>query len=142
LIAILFSEVEKIDFFQLWGQVGQLYKNGTKWWLDRADINDKEILDELEQLHNSHIKTTMIDDIVCEIIAKIEHIKSQSNFQLANQNQVQTMQTTFSSTKILQNFGIQKPSRAEISEFKEKMAKAGYEFNKANNLRLPANLLM
>jgi predicted nucleic acid-binding protein len=110
--------------------------------LDRADINDKVILDELELLHTSHIKTTMIDDIVCEIIAKIEHIKSQSNFQLANQNQVQTMQTTFSSTKILQNFGIQKPSRAEISEFKEKMAKAGYEFNKANNLRLPANLLM
>jgi predicted P-loop ATPase len=142
LIAILFSEVEKIDFFQLWGQVGQLYKNGTKWWLDRADINDKLILDELEQLHNSHIKTTMIDDIVCEIIAKIEHIKSQSNFQLANQNQVQTMQTTFSSTKILQNFGIQKPSRGEISEFKEKMAKAGYVFNSANNLRLPANLLM
>lgn len=142
LIAILFSEVEKIDFFQLWGQVGQLYKNGTKWWLDRADINDKLILDELELLHASHIKTTMIDDIVCEIIAKIEHIKSQSNFQLANQNQVQTMQTTFSSTKILQNFGIQKPSRGEISEFKEKMAKAGYVFNRANNLRLPANLLM
>lgn len=142
LIAILFSEVEKIDFFQLWGQVGQLYKNGTKWWLDRADVNDKIILDELELLHTSHIKTTMIDDIVCEIVAKIEHIKSQSNFQSANQNHVQTMQTTFSSTKILQNFGIQKPNRNEIAEFKEKMAKAGYVFNSANNLRLPANLLM
>lgn len=142
LIAILFSEVEKIDFFQLWGQVGQLYKNGTKWWLDRADVDDKVILDELELLHTSHIKTTMIDDIVCEIVAKIEHIKSQSNFQSANQNHVQTMQTTFSSTKILQNFGIQKPNRNEIAEFKEKMAKAGYVFNSANNLRLPANLLM
>lgn len=140
--AINFSEVEKIDFFQLWGQVGQLYKNGTKWWLDRDDTNDKIILDELEQLHNSHMKTTMIDDIVCEIVTKIEQIKSQSNFQSVNQNQIQIMQTTFSPTKILQYFQIQKPSRAEISEFKEKMAKAGYEFNKANNLRLPANLLM
>lgn len=139
LISILFSEVEKIDFFQLWGQIGTLYKNGTKWWLDRADANDKLILDELELLHASHIKTTMIDDIVCEIIAKIEHIKSQPNFP---GNQIQTMQTTFSSTKILQNFGIQKPNRNEIAEFKEKMAKEGYVFNKANNLRLPANLLM
>lgn len=142
LIAILFSDVEKIDFFQLWGQIGTMYKNGTKWWLDRADANDKLILDELEQLHNSHIKTTMIDDIVCEIIAKIEHIKSQSNFQSANQNHIQTMQTTFSPTKILQYFGIQKPNRNEIAEFKEKMAKAGFEFNKASTLRLPANLLM
>jgi hypothetical protein len=142
LIAISFNEVEKIDFFQLWGQVGQLYKNGTKWWLDRANINDKEILDELEQLHNSHIKTTMIDDIVCEIVTKIEQIKSQPNFSLGNQNYMQPMQTTFSPTKILQNFGIQKPNRNEIAEFKEKMAKAGFEINKANTLRLPANLLM
>lgn len=141
LIAILFSEVEKIDFFQLWGQVGQLYKNGTKWWLDRADDNDKLILDELEQLHSSHIKTTMIDDIVCEIVAKIEHIKSQSSFPSFQSNNGQAMQTTFSPTKILQYFGIQKPNRNEIAEFKEKMSKAGYEFNKANNLRLPVNLL-
>ncbi|MCG3691101.1 virulence-associated E family protein [Aliarcobacter butzleri] len=139
LIAILFSKVEKIDFFQLWGQVGQLYKNGTKWWLDRADINDKLILDELELLHASHIKTTMIDDIVFEIEEKIKHIKSQPNFQ---GNQIQITQTTFSPTKILQNFGIQRPSRTEIAEFKEKMAKKGYEFNKANNLRLPSNLLL
>ncbi len=142
LIAILFSEVEKIDFFQLWGQVGQLYKNGTKWWLDRADDNDKLILDELEQLHSSHIKTTMIDDIVCEIVAKIEHIKSQSSFPSFQSNNGQIMQTTFSPTKILQYFGIQKPNRNEIAEFKEKMAKAGFEFNKASTLRLPANLLM
>ena len=81
LLAINFIKVEEIDFFQLWGQIGTMYKNCTKWWLDRDNINDKVILDELEQLHNAHIKTTMIDDIVCEIIAKIEHIKSQSNFQ-------------------------------------------------------------
>lgn len=142
LITILFSEVEKIDFFQLWGQVGQLYKNGTKWWLDRADVNDKIILDELELLHTSHIKTTMIDDIVCEIVAKIEHIKSQSSFPSFQSNNGQIMQTTFSPTKILQYFGIQKPNRNEIAEFKEKMAKAGFEFNKASTLRLPANLLM
>ncbi|WNL30184.1 VapE domain-containing protein [Aliarcobacter cryaerophilus] len=138
LIAILFSEVEKIDFFQLWGQIGTLYKNGTKWWLDRADNRDKLILDELEQLHNCHIKTTMIDDVVSEIDEKIKYIKSQHNFQV---NQIQITQTTFSPTKILQNFGIQRPSRTEIAEFKEKMAKKGYEFNKANNLRLPSNLL-
>lgn len=142
LISILFSEVEKIDFFQLWGQVGTMYKNGTKWWLDRANDNDKLILDELEQLHNSHIKTTMIDDIVCEIVAKIEHIKSQSSFPSFQSNNGQAMQTTFSPTKILQYFGIQKPNRNEIAEFKEKMSKAGYEFNKANTLRLPTNLLM
>lgn len=142
LIAILFSEVEKIDFFQLWGQVGTMYKNGTKWWLDRADDNDKLILNELELLHASHIKTTMIDDIVCEIIAKIERIKSQSNFPSFQSNNGQIMQTTFSPTKILQYFEIQKPNRNEIAEFKEKMAKAGFEFNKASTLRLPANLLM
>ncbi len=139
LIAILFGEVEKIDFFQLWGQVGQLYKNGTKWWLDRADDNDKLILDELELLHASHIKTTMIDDIVCDVVAKIQQIKLQPNFS-GNQNHM--MNTTFSPTKILQYFNIPKPNRNEIAEFKEKMSKAGYEFNKANNFRLPANLLM
>jgi predicted P-loop ATPase len=139
ILSIDFNKIELVNFFQLWGQVGMLYKNGVKWWLDRDDANDKIILDELEQLHNSHMKTTMIDDIVCEIVAKIEHIKSQSNFQ---GNQIQITQTTFSPTKILQNFGIQKPNRNEIAEFKEKMAKAGYVFNSANNLRLPANLLM
>jgi hypothetical protein len=137
--AINFPGVEEIEFFQLWGQVGTMYKNGTKWWLDRADANDKLILDELEQLHNSHIKTTMIDDIVCDVVAKIQQIKLQPNF---SGNQVQTMQTTFSPTKILQYFGIPKPNRNEIAEFKEKMAKEGYVFNKANNFRLPANLLM
>ena len=83
----------------------------------------------------------MIDDIVCEIVAKIEHIKSQSSFPSFQSNNGQAMQTTFSPTKILQYFGIQKPNRNEIAEFKEKMSKAGYEFNKANNLRLPVNLL-
>lgn len=142
LLAINFIKVEEIDFFQLWGQIAIMYKNGTKWWLDRADINDKLILDELELLHSSHIKTTMIDDIVCEIIAKIEHIKSQSNFQSTNQKHIQIVQNTFSPTKILQHFGIQKPNRNELAEFKEKMAKKGYEFNKANSLRLPSNLLV
>ncbi|MCT7634753.1 virulence-associated E family protein [Aliarcobacter butzleri] len=142
LLAINFIKVEEIDFFQLWGQIGTMYKNGAKWWLDRDNIDDKIILDELEQLHNSHIKTTMIDDIVCEIVAKIEHIKSQSSFPSFQSNNGQIMQTTFSPTKILQYFGIQKPNRNEIAEFKEKMAKAGFEFNKASTLRLPSNLLM
>ncbi|MEV9601319.1 VapE domain-containing protein [Aliarcobacter butzleri] len=139
LLFINFAEIEKIDFFQLWGQVGQLYKNGTKWWLDRDNIDDKVILDELEQLHNAHIKTTMIDDIVYEVVTKIEQRRSHPNPSLGNH--IQSNQTLFSPTKILQYFGIQKPNRSEIAEFKEKMSKAGYEFNKANSLRLPSNLL-
>ena len=138
LIAILFSEVEKIDFFQLWGQVGQLYKNGTKWWLDRADINDKLILDELEQLHNFHIKTTMIDDIVNEIVNKLQSINTYQNTQLSGS----MSQTTFSPSKILQNFGIQKPNRNEIAEFKAKMEANGFSFNKAGTIRLPSNILI
>ncbi|MDN5055009.1 VapE domain-containing protein [Aliarcobacter butzleri] len=140
LLFINFAEIEKIDFFQLWGQIGQLYKNGTKWWLDKENSIDKTILNELEQLHNSHIKTTMIDDIVCEVVRKIEEKRSQSNLSFGNN--IQPIQTSFSPTKILQYFGIQKPNRSEIAEFKEKMAKKGYEFNKANNLRLPSNLLL
>ena len=81
----------------------------------------------------------MIDDIVCDVVAKIQQIKLQPNFS-GNQNHM--MNTTFSPTKILQYFNIPKPNRNEIAEFKEKMSKAGYEFNKANNFRLPANLLM
>lgn len=142
LLFINFAEIEKIDFFQLWGQAGRLYKNGSKWWLDRDNIDDKVILDELEQLHNAHIKTTMIDDIVYEVITKIEAIRLNHNPSFGNQNHMQSMQTTFSPTKILQYFGIQKPNRNEIAEFKEKMSKAGYEFNKANSLRLPSNLLI
>lgn len=76
LLAINFIKVEEIDFFQLWGQIGTMYNNGTKWWLDRDNINDKVILDELEQLHNAHIKTTMIDDIVYEVVTKIEERRS------------------------------------------------------------------
>jgi predicted P-loop ATPase len=137
LIAILFTEVEKIDFFQLWGQIGQLYKNGTKWWLDRADINDKLILDELEQLHNSHMKTTMIDDIVNEIVEKFQAININQNTQL-NRN---IGQTTFSPSKILQNFGFSKINRNEIGEFRTKMEANGFSFNKAGTVRLPSNIL-
>lgn len=138
LIAILFSEVEKIDFFQLWGQIGTLYKNGTKWWLDRNDVRDKVILDELELLHASHIKTTMIDDIVNQIINKLQLMNSQPNMQLSGN----VNQTTFSPSKILQNFGIQKPNRNEIAEFKAKMEANGLLFNKAGTLRLPSNILI
>ena len=139
LLAINFIKVEEIDFFQLWGQIAIMYKNGTKWWLDRDNIDDKVILNELEQLHNAHIKTTMIDDIVYEVVTKIEERRSHPNPSLGNH--MQPIQTSFSPTKILQYFGIQKPNRSEIAEFKEKMSKAGYEFNKANSLRLPSNLL-
>ena len=139
LLAINFIKVEEIDFFQLWGQIAIMYKNGTKWWLDRDNIDDKVILNELEQLHNAHIKTTMIDDIVYEVVTKIEERRSHPNPSLGNH--MQPIQTSFSPTKILQSYGIQKPNRSEIAEFKEKMSKAGYEFNKANSLRLPSNLL-
>ena len=97
-------------------------------------------LNELEQLHNAHIKTTMIDDIVYEVVTKIEERRSLPNPSLGNH--MQPIQTSFSPTKILQYFGIQKPNRSEIAEFKEKMSKVGYEFNKANSLRLPSNLLI
>ena len=139
LLAINFIKVEEIDFFQLWGQIAIMYKNGTKWWLDRDNIDDKVILNELEQLHNAHIKTTMIDDIVYEVVTKIKERSSNPNPSLGNH--MQPIQTSFSPTKILQSYGIQKPNRSEIAEFKEKMSKAGYEFNKANSLRLPSNLL-
>ena len=108
LLAINFIKVEEIDFFQLWGQIAIMYKNGTKWWLDRDNIDDKVILNELEQLHNAHIKTTMIDDIVYEVVTKIEERRSLPNPSLGNH--MQPIQTSFSPTKILQYFGIQKPN--------------------------------
>ena len=84
LLAINFIKVEEIDFFQLWGQIGIMYNNGTKWWLDRDNIEDKVILEELEQLHNAHVKTTMIDDIVYEVVTKIEERRSHPNPSLGN----------------------------------------------------------
>jgi len=138
LLFINFAEIEKIDFFQLWGQIGTLYKNGTKWWLDRDNPNDKIILDELSQLHSMHIKTTMIDDIVNELVIKIESIHSQSQtLAVGNISQV-----TVSPTKILQYFGIQKPNRSEIAEFKAKMTEKGFDFNKAGTIRVPNNLVL
>lgn len=134
LLFINFPEIEKIDFYQLWGQVGILYKKGIKWWLDRDNPNDKVILDELESLHSTHIKTTMIDDIVTEITVRVQEIRSLPN----TVNSIQ--QTTFSPTKILQRFGIQKPSRSEIAEFKEKMKLKGFDFNQAGTYRLPNTL--
>lgn len=137
LLSINFAEVEKIDFFQLWGQVGSLYKNGTKWWLDRDNANDKIILDELEQLHSMHIKTTMIDDIVNEFVNKMQslQIATPSSFGVVQQS-------TVSPTKILQYYGIQKPNRNEIGEFKVKMLEKGFDFNKAGTIRVPNSLML
>ena len=134
--SIDFPEIEKIDFFQLWGQVGTLYKQGTKWWLDRNNSTDKIILDELELLHSTHIKTTMIDDIVTEITVRVQDVKSLPST-VSNIKQI-----TISPTKILQQFGIQKPNRNEIAEFKAKMKLKGFEFNQAGTYRLPSTLLI
>lgn len=134
LTKIDFKEIESINFKMLWGQIGSLYKSGVKWWLDALDSKDQATLEELHRLHATHVKTTMIDDIVNDLITKIKELSSQNHIHAIPLS-------TFSPTRILQTYGIQKPGRNEIAEFKSKMELHSYEVNKAGTLRLPINLI-
>lgn len=116
-ISIDFEEYEKINKEMLWGQVYSLYEQKNKWWFDKNQ--DKDILEEMENLHKLHSSYSIVDEVI-DMIEKSTDSKSY-----------------LTATKIFANYNISNPKKNELNELCNKLYQNGVPRNSRGEFFVP-----
>ena len=127
LISIDFDAFGRIDKEGLWGQVGKLFFEGHKWWFDAEDTNDKRYTDEIQLIHSRHQQTTIITDIVHNLVERSNSSRAELK--------------PYSPSEILRNCEIANPNKVQINELKSEMRKANFKvYASSGQINLPADI--